>query len=141
MTIITRDSFAQAAQEGTGIAHLSPGQAWAGHRLTMAPERLSLPPAPHIAALLENIERKVTREFFAGADRDDARIAAGYSLSVAKGDAYLWASNSEKKANVYKAIQKARADRAEYESRGPTRRIQSWRYRQAGQVLGAVRTR
>lgn len=71
MTIITRDSLAQAAQEGTGIGHLSPGQAWAAHRLAMPPERLEKPLAPHIAALLENIERKVTREFFASADRDD----------------------------------------------------------------------
>lgn len=72
MTIITRDSLAQAAQEGTGIAHLSPGQAWAAHRLAMPPERLEKPLAPHIAALLENVERMAARQFFASADRDDA---------------------------------------------------------------------
>lgn len=33
MTTITRDSLAQAAQECTGITHLSLGQAWAAHHL------------------------------------------------------------------------------------------------------------
>lgn len=72
MTTITRDSLAKAAQEGTGIAHLSPGQAWAAHRLAMPPERLEKPLAPHIAALLENVERMAARQFFASADRDNA---------------------------------------------------------------------
>ncbi|MBW6390208.1 hypothetical protein [Billgrantia antri] len=71
MTTITRNSLAQAAQEGTGIAHLSPGQAWAAHRLAMPPERLEKPLAPHIAALLENVERVAARKFFASTDRDD----------------------------------------------------------------------
>ncbi|WP_299310835.1 hypothetical protein [uncultured Halomonas sp.] len=72
MTTITREALADAACRGVGIAHLTPGQAWAADSLSLPPERLSLPMASHIAALLENIERKVTREFFASADRDDA---------------------------------------------------------------------
>lgn len=72
MTTITRDTLAQAAQEGTGIAHLSPGQAWAAHRLAIPPERLENPLAPHITALLENVERMAARQFFDSADRDDA---------------------------------------------------------------------
>ncbi|MDZ7852333.1 MAG: hypothetical protein U5L98_06705 [Halomonas sp.] len=72
MTTITRDTLAQAAQEGTGIAHLSPGQAWAAHRLAMPPERLEKPLAPHIAALLENVERMAHRRFFDDVAPDDA---------------------------------------------------------------------
>ena len=72
MTTITRDSLALDAQEGIGIAHLSPGQAWAAHRLAVPPERLEKPLAPHIAALLENVERMAARQFFASADRDNA---------------------------------------------------------------------
>jgi len=64
MTTITRESLAKAAQEGTGIAHLSPGQAWAAHLLAMPPERLEKPLAPNITALLENVERMAARRFF-----------------------------------------------------------------------------
>ena len=72
MTTITRDSLAQAAQEGTGIAHLSPGQAWAAHRLAMPPERLEKPLAPHITELLESVERLAQRRFFGDVAPGDA---------------------------------------------------------------------
>ncbi|MBZ9568504.1 hypothetical protein [Modicisalibacter tunisiensis] len=72
MRTITRDSLAQAAQEGTGIAHLSPGQAWAAHHLAMPPERLEKPLAPHITELLESVERLAQRRFFGDVAPGDA---------------------------------------------------------------------
>ena len=72
MKTITREVLADAARRGVGIADLTPGQAWAADSLSLLPERLTPPISSHIVALLENIEGKVTREFFASADRDDA---------------------------------------------------------------------
>ena len=81
MMTITRDTLTQAAQEGTGIAHLSPGQAWAAHHLAIPPERLEKPLAPHIAVLLDSIEQKERRAFFGSISHpDDAEgmIQAAY---------------------------------------------------------------
>lgn len=61
---ITRDSLARAAREGTGIDHLTPGQAWAAHSLTLAPAMLATPLASHIAVLLDSLEQKARRNFF-----------------------------------------------------------------------------
>lgn len=69
---ITRDTLAQAAAHGLGIGHLTPGQAWAAHRLAMPPERLEKPLASHIAALLENVERLARRRFFDDVAPDNA---------------------------------------------------------------------
>ena len=69
---ITRNALANAAAQGIGIGHLTPGQAWAAHHLAMPPERLTRPLASHIAALLENVERLARRRFFDGAAKDDA---------------------------------------------------------------------
>ncbi|MDN3553276.1 hypothetical protein QWY74_07345 [Halomonas almeriensis] len=72
MTTITRASITEAAEQGRGIGHLTPGQTWAAHRLALPPERLEKPLAAHIAALLENIERMASRRFFDGVAPDDA---------------------------------------------------------------------
>lgn len=64
MTTITRDALAQAAQEGTGVGYLTPGQAWAANHLALPLEHLEKPLAPHIAVLLESIEQKARRAFF-----------------------------------------------------------------------------
>lgn len=69
---ITRDTLAHAAAHGRGIAHLTPGQAWAAHTLAMPPERLEKPLASHIAALLENVERLARRRFVEDVASDDA---------------------------------------------------------------------
>jgi|SRR5690554_5154832 len=81
MMTITRDTLTQAAQEGTSIAHLSPGQAWAAHHLAVPPEHLEKPLAPHIAVLLDSIEQKERRAFFGSISHpDDAEgmIQAAY---------------------------------------------------------------
>lgn len=69
---ITRETLTQAAAHGLGIGHLSPGQTWAAHRLAMPPERLTRPLAPHIAALLDNVERMARSCFFDDVAPDDA---------------------------------------------------------------------
>lgn len=72
MTTINRDALTQAAQEGTGIEYLTPGQAWAADHLALALEHLEKPLALHIAVLLESIEQKARRAFFDPIGRDDA---------------------------------------------------------------------
>lgn len=79
MTTITRHKLAQAAQEGVGIAHLTPGQAWAAWKVEIPPERLEKPLASHIAILLESVEQKARRLFFDVAPNDvEAMISAAY---------------------------------------------------------------
>lgn len=63
---ITREALAQAATNGQALNHLTAGQVWAAHKLCVPPERLQKPLASHIAALLDNVERKARREFFGG---------------------------------------------------------------------------
>lgn len=69
---ITREALNQAAVTGQPLSHLTAGQAWAAHKLCVPPERLQKPLASHIAALLDNVERKASREFFGGVTPNDA---------------------------------------------------------------------
>lgn len=75
-------------------------------------KRPSKPIAPEDKPL-DDREKVFVDEFLIRNQAMQAALAAGYSVSVAKGNAYLWASNSEYKPHVYKAIQKAREERAE----------------------------
>ncbi|PJX15629.1 hypothetical protein CWI66_00625 [Halomonas sp. 141] len=68
---ITRESLSQAATHGQPLDHLTAGQVWAAHKLAIPPERLQRPLASHIAALLDNVERKARREFFGGVTPND----------------------------------------------------------------------
>ena len=78
--IITREALTQAAATGQALSHLTAGQVWAAHKLCVPPERLQKPLASHIAALLENVERKARREFFGGVEHNetDAMISRAY---------------------------------------------------------------
>ncbi|MGC3873805.1 hypothetical protein ACPF7Z_11105 [Halomonas sp. GXIMD04776] len=69
---ITREALAQAARQGAGLAHLSPGQAWAAHDLGLSPESLQAPLSPHLAVLLERKECMARRAFFDPVAPDDA---------------------------------------------------------------------
>lgn len=77
---ITREALAQAATNGQALSHLTAGQVWAANKLCVPPERLQKPLASHIAALLDNVERKARREFFGGVEHNDtdAMIARAY---------------------------------------------------------------
>ncbi|MGP9629222.1 hypothetical protein ACT3TA_07255 [Halomonas sp. AOP42-C1-46] len=77
---ITREALTQAAVTGQALSHLTAGQVWAAHKLCVPPERLQKPLASHIAALLDNVERKARREFFGGVTPDDtdAMISRAY---------------------------------------------------------------
>ena len=68
---ITREALTQAAATGQALSHLTAGQVWAAHKLCVPPERLQKPLASHIAALLDNVERKARREFFGGMTPND----------------------------------------------------------------------
>lgn len=68
---ITREALTQAAAIGQALSHLNAGQVWAAHKLCVPPERLQKPLASHIAALLDNVERKARREFFGGVTPND----------------------------------------------------------------------
>lgn len=68
---ITREALTQAATHGQPLDHLTAGQVWAAHKLCVPPERLQKPLASHIAALLDNVERKARREFFGGVTPND----------------------------------------------------------------------
>lgn len=78
--MITREAIEQAASQGHGIGHLTPGQTWAAHRLAIPSERLQKPLASHIATLLANIERIARGRFFGGVQSGDteAMVAAAY---------------------------------------------------------------
>lgn len=80
MTTITRDELAQAAQEGTGLDHLTPGQAWAADHLDLALALLEMPLAPSVAVLLQRTEDIARRAFFdpVGPDDAEAMIQAAY---------------------------------------------------------------
>ena len=77
---ITIEALAQAAREGTGIAHLTPAQAWAAHHLNLALEHLEQPMAYHIEILLASQDQHARKAFFESAEKDDAEamIAAAY---------------------------------------------------------------
>mgnify|MGYP001392675789 CR=1 FL=1 len=77
---ITIDALAQAAENGTGIAHLTPAQAWAAHHLNLALEHLEHPLAYHIEILLASQDQHARKAFFESAEKDDAEamIAAAY---------------------------------------------------------------
>jgi len=78
---ITREALTQAATTGQPLDHLTAGQVWAAHKLCVPPERLQKPLASHIAALLDNVERKARREFFGSVipDDTDAMISRAYN--------------------------------------------------------------
>lgn len=69
--MITREAIQQAASQGHGIGHLTPGQTWAAHRLAIPSERLQRPLAGHIAILLANTERVARERFFGGVQPGD----------------------------------------------------------------------
>ncbi|MFG6178538.1 hypothetical protein ACGTN6_14970 [Halomonas sp. THAF12] len=78
MATITPETLAQAAEQGDGIAHLSPAQAWAAWKLDMPPARLQRPLARHTLLLLANIDRKARRAFQRAATTPDAMIGAAF---------------------------------------------------------------
>lgn len=77
-TTITSASLANAANQGEGIAHLSPGQAWAANKLKMPPNALADPLPSHTAAILDNIDRRERQRFAAACPNPDAMIQAVY---------------------------------------------------------------
>lgn len=71
MTTLTRNAIAEAVENGTGLAHLTPGQTWAAHHLKLSPEQLQPPILPHIAVLMERTVDMARRHFFEGVAPDD----------------------------------------------------------------------
>lgn len=80
MNDFTRDELSQAAYEGTGWDHLTPGQAWAADALDLPLARLKVPLAPSIAVLLQRTEDIARRAFFdpIGPEDAEAMIQAAY---------------------------------------------------------------
>lgn len=69
--MINHDTIKQAAESGTGLDHLTPGQAWAAHEASVNPKHLHQPMRHSMILLLASVEQKARQAFFGGVERGD----------------------------------------------------------------------
>ncbi|NVF13763.1 hypothetical protein [Vreelandella maris] len=69
--MINHDTIKQAAERGTGLDHLTPGQAWAAHEASVKPKHLRQPMRHSMILLLASVEQKARQAFFSGVEHGD----------------------------------------------------------------------
>lgn len=76
--MITREAIEKAAASGEGLAHLTPGQAWAAHSKGVDPSKLEFPLPGSIKVLLDFHSRKVEKAFRRAATTKEEMINLAY---------------------------------------------------------------
>lgn len=69
--MINHDTIKQAAESGTGLDHLTPGQTWAAYEASVKPKHLRQPMRHSMILLLASVEQKARQAFFGGVERGD----------------------------------------------------------------------
>lgn len=69
--MINHETIKQAAESGTGLDHLTPGQAWAAYEANVKPKHLRQPMRHSMVLLLASVEQKARQTFFGGVERGD----------------------------------------------------------------------
>ncbi|MBP5979070.1 MAG: hypothetical protein KA748_02590 [Halomonas sp.] len=78
--MINHDTIKQAAESGTGLDHLTPGQVWAAYKASVNPKHLRQPIRHSMILLLASLEQKARQAFFGGVGSGDTdeMIARAY---------------------------------------------------------------
>lgn len=69
--MINHDTIKQAVERGTGLDHLTAGQAWAAYEASVKPEHLRQPMRYSVILLLASVEQKARQAFFGDVERNN----------------------------------------------------------------------
>ncbi|MGP9635328.1 hypothetical protein ACT3R7_20000 [Halomonas sp. AOP43-A1-21] len=72
--MINHDTIKQAAESGTGLDHLTPGQTWAAYEASVKPAHLRQPMRHSMILLLASVEQKARQAFFGGVEHGDTDV-------------------------------------------------------------------
>jgi hypothetical protein len=78
--MINHDTIKQAVERGTGLDHLTAGQAWAAYEANVKPKHLRQPMRHSMVLLLASVEQTARQAFFGGVEHcdTDAMIYRAY---------------------------------------------------------------